>query len=243
VQLTISNSIFWGNSDPTGNSESAQLSPPVEGTAVDFSTIEGWTGTYDGVGTLGLDPLFIDSDGLDNLPGSADDILQLAAGSPCIDSGSNLLVSADEFDLDDDGYLLEPVPFDILGQNRIEDDCGADDSGEGTPPITDMGAHEHETQFLDCNLNETADACDILNGDSLDQNGNTIPDECEFVPCEADTNGDGTIDPLDGGYVLARLGCFVGAGDAECDAADANLDGVVDPMDFAFVLARLGPCP
>ncbi|MCH7701541.1 MAG: hypothetical protein IID37_07620 [Planctomycetes bacterium] len=61
--------------------------------------------------------------------------------------------------------------------------------------------------------------------------------------CEGDANADGTVDPLDGGYVLARFGCPVGTGDLTCDAADVNGDGNVDPLDSGFVLARFGPCP
>jgi len=61
-------------------------------------------------------------------------------------------------------------------------------------------------------------------------------------PCEGDANGDGTVDPLDSGYVLARFGCPVGTGDPSCDAADQNGDGLVNPLDSGFVLARFGPC-
>lgn len=61
-------------------------------------------------------------------------------------------------------------------------------------------------------------------------------------PCEGDANGDGTVDPLDSGFVLARFGCPVGTGDKSCDAADANGDGEVDPLDSGFVLARFGDC-
>jgi len=61
-------------------------------------------------------------------------------------------------------------------------------------------------------------------------------------PCAGDANGDGTVDPLDSGYVLARFGCPVGTGDPSCDAADQNGDGVVDPLDSGFVLARFGVC-
>ncbi|MCH7721207.1 MAG: hypothetical protein IH988_09515 [Planctomycetes bacterium] len=60
--------------------------------------------------------------------------------------------------------------------------------------------------------------------------------------CEGDANGDGTVDPLDSGFVLARFGCRVGTGDPLCDAADQNGDGDVDPLDSGFVLARFGPC-
>ena len=60
--------------------------------------------------------------------------------------------------------------------------------------------------------------------------------------CEGDANGDGEVDPLDSGFVLARFGCAVGTGDANCDAADQNGDGAVDPLDVGYVLARFGPC-
>ena len=60
--------------------------------------------------------------------------------------------------------------------------------------------------------------------------------------CEGDANGDGLVDPLDSGFVLARFGCEVGGGDPGCDTADQNGDGSVDPLDVGFVLARFGPC-
>ncbi len=62
------------------------------------------------------------------------------------------------------------------------------------------------------------------------------------IECDGDANGDDTVDPLDSGHVLARLGCPVGSGDPECDAADANADCAVDPLDVGYVLARLGAC-
>ncbi len=62
-------------------------------------------------------------------------------------------------------------------------------------------------------------------------------------PCEDGANGDGSVDPLDSGFVLARFGSPVGTGDPSCDAADQNGDGEVNPLDSGFVLARFGPCP
>lgn len=64
----------------------------------------------------------------------------------------------------------------------------------------------------------------------------------EAETCEGDANGDGTVDPLDSGFVLARFGCMVGQGDPNCDAADQNGDGVVDPLDAGYVRSRFGPC-
>lgn len=68
----------------------------------------------------------------------------------------------------------------------------------------------------------------------------SVPDQCD---CEGDANGDGTVDPLDTGFVLSRFGCIVGAGDPDCDSADQNNDGVVNPLDTGFILSRFGDCP
>ncbi|MCH7700059.1 MAG: aryl-sulfate sulfotransferase [Planctomycetes bacterium] len=75
----------------------------------------------------------------------------------------------------------------------------------------------------------------------------SIPEEIPLfaecpLPCFGDANGDGTVDPLDVGLVLAHFGCDVGAGDPECDAADQNFDGSVNPLDSGFVMARFGAC-
>lgn len=59
--------------------------------------------------------------------------------------------------------------------------------------------------------------------------------------CFADANVDGVVEPLDTGYVAARLGS-VPAEDEECAAADANGDGLVDPLNAGDVLARFGTC-
>jgi len=60
--------------------------------------------------------------------------------------------------------------------------------------------------------------------------------------CDGDANGDGLVDPLDSGFILARFGCDVGTGDADCDTADMNGDSLVDPLDVGYVLARFGTC-
>jgi len=62
------------------------------------------------------------------------------------------------------------------------------------------------------------------------------------VLCEGDANGDGNVDPLDAGFILARFGCDTGTGDPDCGAADQNGDGNVDPLDVGYVLARFGEC-
>jgi hypothetical protein len=74
-------------------------------------------------GNLEDDPLFVDPEGLN---------LSLAAGSPCIDVGDTAALPPDTFDLDGDGDVTEPIPFDLAGAPRIS----------GSPPVVDMGAYE-----------------------------------------------------------------------------------------------------
>ncbi|MCH7702516.1 MAG: hypothetical protein IID37_12600 [Planctomycetes bacterium] len=53
---------------------------------------------------------------------------------------------------------------------------------------------------------------------------------------EADVNGDGTVDPLDSGAILARFGNPV-----EMNVRyDINTDGAINPLDSGAALARFG---
>jgi len=81
-----------------------------------------------------------------------------------------------------------------------------------------------------------------FNGVEIDYSLTVIGPDCSAGSCAGDANGDGTVNPLDTGFVMARLGCAVGAGDADCDLADQNGDGEVDPLEVGFVLARFGEC-
>jgi hypothetical protein len=91
---TLTNSIFWANSDSGGTDESAQIyyTWTME---VNYSCIQDWTGTLGGVGNMDVDPLFGD-------PNNGDYHLKSQAGrwgpnseswvqddvtSPCIDAG------------------------------------------------------------------------------------------------------------------------------------------------------------
>ncbi|MCH7700378.1 MAG: hypothetical protein IID37_01705 [Planctomycetes bacterium] len=58
--------------------------------------------------------------------------------------------------------------------------------------------------------------------------------------CDGDVNGDGAVDPLDGGAILARFG--LDASDPANCQYDVNCDGGIDPLDSGYVLARFGLC-
>jgi hypothetical protein len=83
-----------------------------------------------GAGNLdALDPLFSPT-------------FSLMTGSPCIDAGDNTAVPPDVLDLDGDGDTNELTPVDLSGQARFRDDPATPDSGNGSPPIVDIGAYE-----------------------------------------------------------------------------------------------------
>jgi parallel beta-helix repeat protein/predicted outer membrane repeat protein len=130
---SVSNSIFWGNSDNGGmTDESAQIHVSIgaETPTVTYSNVMGgWTGVG-GTSNINADPLFADADGSDNIPGTLDDNLRLQAGSPCIDAGNSLFVQ-----------LL--FPTDLDGNARIADDPATADTGIAVFGLTvDMGAYE-----------------------------------------------------------------------------------------------------
>ena len=77
-----------------------------------------------------------------------DNDFRLASESPCIDAADNTAVPADLDDLDDDGDVDEPTPFDLDGNPRFVDDPATDDTGNGTPPIVDMGAYEFQAGIV-----------------------------------------------------------------------------------------------
>ena len=84
---------------------------------VTFSDIRGG---WPGEGNIDADPLFVDPDNGD---------LHLLPGSPVIDAGDNTAVPA--------GVLA-----DLDGRSRFWDDPDTPDTGNGTPPIVDVGAYE-----------------------------------------------------------------------------------------------------
>lgn len=147
----ITNSILWDNSDSTGSGLTAQLNFTDN---VTFSCIKAW-GTPGIDGNNNLDPSFEDPS-VNNL--------RLMNGSPCINSGNDLAVPADIVDLDTDGDITEPTPFDLDLNPRFEG-------------IVDMGAYEEPpcTQDVHC-----ADGMFCNGVEICDANNNCISGD---LPC------------------------------------------------------------
>jgi predicted outer membrane repeat protein len=226
---SFENCIVWNNSPNQLTATAATAS---------FSDIQG---TWPGTGNINADPGFIDPDGLDDVLGTIDDDLTIQPGSPCADAGDNTLLPLDDVDLDGDGDTGEPLPYDVDGSLRVVDDPFSADSGNGGPPVVDIGAHE---VLIDCNGNGLPDADDISGGTSFDVDSDGTPDECQAdcngngLPDDfelasgagADCNGNSLPDDCD----IAAMTSFDCNGNGvpdECET-DCNCNGIDDAMDL-----------
>ncbi len=193
---TITNCIFWGNTiGQIHGSYAAATYSDVQG---------GWPGGTN----IDADPLFVDPDGPDDIPGTEEDNLHLAAGSPCIDTG----------DPDFDGGGLTDFDY----EPRVGD---GDGDGEA---IVDMGADEYH----DCNDNGVLDYLDIAGGGSPDCNGNGTPDECEP---QDDCQPNGVPDICDIAWETSQ-DCNNNGIPDECELYDddCNGNGIPDECDIAW---------
>jgi len=129
--VTLTNCIFWGNTELGELSgESAQVYTMAGSLALDYSCVQGLTGSLGGVGNTGADPRLVDMAGADGIAGTTDDNLRLLPASSAIDAGNNAAVPIG-------------VTTDLAGGPRFIDDPATPDVGSGVPPIVDMGAYEY----------------------------------------------------------------------------------------------------
>jgi hypothetical protein len=194
--LRVANSVVHGNINLDGSGEGAQVRAGGVMT-VDYSCVEGWDGSMGGTGSFDAQPRFMDPDGADNVPGTADDDFRVRGGSPCIDAGDNTSAPGDAHDLDDDGDTSERIPVDLDLEARRVDDTGMADSGNGSGAIVDIGAYEFQgtTCVGDADGNGVVDTRDVLAYLLLWAAGDIT----------ADVNGDGQVNTQD---VLAFLNAW-----------------------------------
>ena len=138
---------------------------------VTYSNVQGG---YPGTGNIDADPLFVDPD---------NDDYHLSPGSPCIDAGDNTAVP-------------EGIDKDLDGHDRFVDTPCTDDTGNGKPPIVDMGAYEfqlfHVTCRWDLDCNGSVGVKDLLI--LLGAWGPCPPKE--FCPADFDNTGDVGVNDL-----------------------------------------------
>ncbi|GAF81936.1 unnamed protein product, partial [marine sediment metagenome] len=85
---TLTNCIFWNNSDRNGIGELSQIGPEALTHSINYNCIQDWTGSLGGIGNIGDDPNF------------APDGYHLLVCSPCIDTGDPAYDGAGETDID-----------------------------------------------------------------------------------------------------------------------------------------------
>jgi hypothetical protein len=140
AKLAIHDSVLWGNTANGAGGEAAQIQYEsfLQSPVVTYSCIEGLT-SFAGNHNIGSDPLFVDPNGADGIPGTLDDDYRLGPGSPCVDSGRNNAMPIDSFDLDADDDAFELWPLDLDGAARFQDDPNVQDTelDRGTSSIAD----------------------------------------------------------------------------------------------------------
>ena len=87
---TLTNSIFWENSDSSGMNDTDQVTG--SSLAIKDCDVQGWTGVLGGTGNFSANPLFVNMLGPDGIAGTGDDNLRLQPGSPCLNVGDNSAV-------------------------------------------------------------------------------------------------------------------------------------------------------
>jgi hypothetical protein len=130
--------------------------------------------------------------------------------------------------------LLAPSDSDGDGVENAADNCPLTANPEQSDCDGD-GIGNPCDEFVDCNANKVDDACEIAKGDSLDYNGNWVPDQCECLP---DLFEDGAVNGADLGILLAQWGPAL-----RSEVADINRDGAVNGADLGILLASWGSCP
>jgi hypothetical protein len=164
-----------------------------------YNILQGWTGSYGGTGNSGVDPMFVDADGADDIAGTEDDDLRLMPGSPAI-NGGDPQCGVDQVEL--------CPSHDLDGHARVL--CGR----------VDIGAYE--SGIGDYNCDETVDLADFANWEDCMMGPMTTSDEAteprsdegvvrrrapaaQIAACAAfDVNGDGDADLADF-YLLQHL--------------------------------------
>ncbi len=240
--MGVENSILYGNVAQYGLSTGHNAQLTADFVQLRYSCVEELSRYEIGYGNISHDPLFVDADGADDVIGTADDDVRLAAGSPCIDAGTETAAHLPAYDFTGgdrirhcrvDLGLEESTQYADCNANGLPDAC---ETGGGLTEDCDENLVPDECD-PDCNANGIADACDLAEGTSVDCLRNGIPDECE-----PDCNYNGIADRCDLAYQTSE-DCNGNWVPDECDISsgdcpDCNLNAVPDGCEVTTISYR-----
>ena len=213
--LKVTNSILWGNIDQGDTGLTAQISQNGSSDAQFVnSIIQGWDDAGGGA-ALDIDPLFIDSDGADDIIGTEDDNLQVLTTSPAINSGDSSYLPQDGSDINDNGITSEPVPLDLMLRPRVLN--GA----------VDIGAYENPEQHV---LITADDSLYGSSGDGIaDHFKITVDDLTGIVSIHLDTPGsdENVSEIFSGSIVDLSMITLTGSSDPDVFTIDQS-NGLTD---------------
>ena len=203
----LSNCIFSNNEGSAGQTQAAQIAIVTGPPNVQYSSIEGWDGSFGGIGNSGTDPLLVHDIGDDGLTFTADDEFPVDVGSPCIDAADTTVIPTAILQYGVNGIYYKSVPNDLLGNPRVVDDPSTPDSGvpNAEGDTADIGAYEFQPYSNPADITGDgiigpADLAEVLAQWGV----------CEAQrPCTADIvplRGDRVVGPADLAELLANWG-------------------------------------
>ncbi len=182
--MDFTNSILWGNlaeNRPAFGEifvQSGAFDPCFLSSVVQDGAVNSCVGTV-----FTDDPMFLNPAGEDGIIGTTDDFYQLRAISPYIDAGVTSELPADSIDLDQDMDTTEPVPFDVMGDERVNGSA------------VDIGAYESD--FLACPPGSFSpdgeEPCDPCPAESYQPESGAT----SCLPCDCDDDIDCTNNDCD----------------------------------------------
>ncbi len=191
--ITVDNSIITENSDSTGTSDASQLySSGLAQLLVRASIMSGLTGSVSVIDVVDVAPQYANPAGPDGILGTIDDDFSLSPMSPAIDAADPLLLPPDSADIDGDGDVLSPLPWDIQTLTRTF----------GLAP--DRGAYEFVPDATLCPGDINNDfVVDLADFNILAINFGMGP---EASRNQGDLNGDGFVDLSDFNILAVTFG-------------------------------------
>jgi predicted outer membrane repeat protein len=245
----ITNSIFWANKDSSGEDEYAQ-GVGYDMVFINYSCVQGWSGTLGGIGNTGSDPCFMELGYWEpnTIPDYNDGYwmrhiqwvdgdYHLLLDSPCVDTGDNTAVPPSVLtDLDGKpriiGDTVDMGAYEFWGPIFVDDD-GPNDPAPGIPSISDLlenGTEAHPFDTIQEAIDLSVDWYTVLvrQGSYFEPSGGSTVDflgKNITLKSEDPTDWDVVDNTIVMGYVQ-----FSGTEDPNCTFAGfkiRNLEGAV----------------